>query len=94
VLVSFKQILVVKHTDCGALQIRDANVRAGLRKLAPHAAGEIEEMKFGEITGPLEDAAREDVAWLKESEFLRPDLREKVFGYVWDLETGKVDPID
>jgi carbonic anhydrase len=92
-LVAFKDILVVKHTDCGGLQIRDDSVKEGLHKLAPHAAKEIDAMKFGEITMSLEEATKEDVAWLKKSELLRPELRERVFGYVYDLASGNVNPV-
>lgn len=84
---------MVKHTDCGGLSIRDANVKAGLHHLAPHAAKDIEAMEFGEITTTLEEAAQSDVAWLKASEYLRPELRARVFGYVYDLETGKVESV-
>ncbi|KAJ9614068.1 hypothetical protein H2200_002204 [Cladophialophora chaetospira] len=90
--VHFTEILVVKHTDCGGLIIRNANVKDGLKKLAPHSHEAIEDMRFGEITTSLEENAERDVASRKASEFLRTELKERVFGFVYDLETGRVEP--
>ena len=50
-LVGFTDILVVKHTDCGALSFRDAKIKQGLATLAPNSEAEINSLKFGEITG-------------------------------------------
>lgn len=50
-LVKFTDILVVKHTDCGATILRDAKIKEGLASLAPNSKAEIDVMKFGEITG-------------------------------------------
>ncbi|KEF55375.1 uncharacterized protein A1O9_08125 [Exophiala aquamarina CBS 119918] len=98
-LVGLTDILVVKHTDCGGLQIRDANVREQLIDLAPGSKAEIEAMKFAEITGletseslftfgmslirltrTLEDSAEDEVAFLRASELLRPELKERTYG--------------
>lgn len=50
-LVGLTDILVVKHTDCGGLTVRDANVKKQLLELAPGSADKIAAMKFAEITG-------------------------------------------
>jgi hypothetical protein len=52
-LVTLTDILVVKHTDCGGLVIRDANVKKQLLELAPRSEDKIKAMQFAEITGSV-----------------------------------------
>lgn len=51
-------------------------------------------LHFGKrLTGSprsLEDSAEEEVAFLQNSELLRPELKERIYGYVWNLETGSL----
>ena len=41
----------------------------------------------------LEESAREEVAFLKNSAFLRPELKGRITGYVYDLETGRLNAV-
>lgn len=50
ILVGLQEIMIINHTDCGALLVRDATIKEKLRKRAPEAVKAINEMSFGEIT--------------------------------------------
>ena len=39
----------------------------------------------------LEESAQEEVAFLRNSELLRPELKPRISGYVYDLETGRLN---
>lgn len=50
-LVCVENVLVIGHTDCGARNFSDGEIRARLMKRAPEYKDEIEEMQFGTILG-------------------------------------------
>ncbi|KAK5093101.1 hypothetical protein LTR70_002042 [Exophiala xenobiotica] len=93
-LVGLQEIMVVNHTDCGALMYRDDEIRETLRARAPRMAHVIEQMAFGEITGTLEDRVTEHVAIARRCELLRQELREKVTGYIYDLKDGSLKHVN
>lgn len=41
----------------------------------------------------LEESVRESMKFLQESPFLRPELKEGVAGFVYDIKTGKLSRI-
>lgn len=49
-VVQLEEIMVVNHTDCGATVYRDSKIKAMLKERAPGNIGQINAMKFGEIT--------------------------------------------
>lgn len=36
----------------------------------------------------LEESAEEEVAFLRRSELVRPELKERIRGFVYDIKTG------
>lgn len=50
-LARFTDILIVKHTNCGGLILRDAKIKEGLLEFAPHSTAEVQNLKFPEILG-------------------------------------------
>ena len=74
-----------QRTDCGTTHVLDEDVRTAILARRPELKGEVEGMKFGEITG-LEGSVIEDIKVLKSTPLLPADI--EVLGYVLDLETG------
>ncbi|RAO73434.1 uncharacterized protein BHQ10_009446 [Talaromyces amestolkiae] len=80
-LVSVENVLVVGHTDCGARNFNDGEIRARLMKRAPEYKEEIERMQFGKILGDVEHSVKDDVEFLKGSPLLREELKQNIQGY-------------
>ncbi|KAL6863541.1 carbonic anhydrase [Trichoderma novae-zelandiae] len=83
-------VIVIHHTDCGLTHLRNEYLHKSLIEKAPGRADEIAKMDFGEILD-LKASVVEDLKILKESPYLRRDL--KVFGYVYDIKTGKLQEV-
>jgi carbonic anhydrase len=99
-LVSFTDIVVVRHTDCGSGLFRDEAIKAGIRARLPSSSAddadlqaEIENFHSGECTTSPAEMCRDEVEWLKAHPFLRDELKTKVWGGVFNIETGKVDAV-
>jgi carbonic anhydrase len=45
------------------------------------------------LHGSLEENVREDIAKAKASPFIRKELADRSFGYVYDLATGRLTPV-
>ncbi|KAH0495081.1 hypothetical protein TgHK011_008652 [Trichoderma gracile] len=83
-------VIVIHHTDCGLTHLRNEYLHKALTEKAPGNADEIAKMEFGEILD-LEASVVEDMKILKDSPYLRKDL--KVYGYVYDIKTGKLQEV-
>ncbi|KAK5221353.1 hypothetical protein LTR72_006913 [Exophiala xenobiotica] len=92
-LVHFTECLIVQHTDCGATHFRDAAVKDGLKQRAPALQQDIEGMKFGEITGSLQDNVKKSMDFLRASPLVPKDLKSNIRGFVFDLKTGGLEEV-
>jgi carbonic anhydrase len=84
-------MMIVHHTDCGALQYTDEGVEEVLRTRAPESS-EIKDMKFGAITD-VPQSVKDDLTVLKASPLVREELKENASGYVFDVKTGLLTPV-
>lgn len=50
-LVKLQEVMVINHTDCGALAFRDDVIRSTLAERAPKMSGQIDTMELGQISG-------------------------------------------
>ncbi|KAL7801120.1 carbonic anhydrase, partial [Trichoderma afarasin] len=92
-VLGLKEIAIVHHTDCGTLRFRDENVRKSLKaKTDPKHWPEIDAMYIGAITD-VEQSVRDDLEWLGTTPFVRKDLVERTFGFIFDVKTGLVSPV-
>ena len=87
--LTVRAVLIVQHTDCGLVHLRNEDVAAGLKKRVGSddaaAAKEIDGTDFGHIGGKdFEGSLRRDVQVVKESGWFSKDLIVK--GFVFDLE--------
>jgi len=92
-LVTIDNLLIIHHTDCGSLAFQDEEVRADLKKRVPEKSKEIEGMSFGAITD-VEQSVKDDLAVLRTSPFVRRGLAERSVGFVYDLKTGVLSPVE
>ena len=96
-MVSFTEIIVLRHSDCGSTFYRDDGLKAVLRERIAGREVEdidIDSMVFGACTTSPEERCLEEVVWLRDHPLLRKELRQKVFGGVYNLETGKVEKVE
>ncbi|KAK8022043.1 hypothetical protein PG993_012810 [Apiospora rasikravindrae] len=91
-LLGTREILVVKHTDCGMLTFTNDDIRTKVKEnLSPAAAVELATLDY--LPFPeVEQAVRDDLSFLKEhTAAIREDTI--VSGWVYDVKTGKVKSI-
>jgi len=91
--IKLKEVMVLHHTDCGARDWTDENVRNDLRKRNAATEEEIASMgSFGAISSDEteEQSVARDVEWLKGQKMLRHELAERIRGFVFDVESGRV----
>jgi carbonic anhydrase len=90
-LLGTNEILVIKHTGCGMLTFKNTDAHAVVAKQAgPEAAEEIKGLDFLPFPD-LEQGVRDDVAFLKASKVVPDSV--KISGWVYEVETGKVVPV-
>lgn len=87
-------IMVGKHTDCGATHFHDEDIRARLRDRVPERRGEIDGWEFGKIRNSLEEAVRKDLEFLRGSEFIREELKERRWGFIYDMKSGLLNAVE
>lgn len=94
-MAQFKNIMVIKHTDCGTLVFKDDEVKASLAEKVPSAKGEIEKMVFGSLNGKtLEEGLKEQVAAVKGSQLVRPEIKSSIRGFIFDIANGGLTEVD
>ncbi|EPS42932.1 hypothetical protein H072_3064 [Dactylellina haptotyla CBS 200.50] len=83
-LLGTNEILLIKHTGCGMLTFTNEDAHAIVQKnLGANSSG-IDFLPFPE----LEQAVKDDVAFLKKSEFVPDSVN--ISGWVYQVETGKI----
>ena len=87
-LLKVGTVIVVHHTDCGAMHTSNESIRARLKERAPEKAGEIDGMDF-QLFQDVQESVRHDMGVVKAS----PYLDVQVLGYVYDVTHGTVEEI-
>ncbi|KAI9751766.1 MAG: GTPase-activating protein S13 [Chaenotheca gracillima] len=86
-----KEVLLIKHTGCGMLTFTNDFAHDHIAKtLGPEAAAEIKDVNFNPFPD-LENAVKDDVAYLKASKVIPEGIT--ISGWVYEVETGKVKSI-
>lgn len=87
-LLGTQEVLLLKHTGCGMLTFENEDAHGVVKKnLGEAAEREIGGLDFQPF-GDLEQAVKDDVAWLKSSKTIPDSV--KLSGWVYEVETGKV----
>jgi carbonic anhydrase len=85
-LLGTREIAVIHHTDCGMLSFTEEQLHRKLHdELHVHA-----EIAFLPFTD-LEQSVRDDVAALRSSPLLLPEI--PVRGYIYDIHTGRLHEV-
>lgn len=91
-LLHTKEVLLIKHTDCGMTHFENEDARATVVKnLGEEAGREVAGTDFLPFKD-LDQAVRDDVAYLKNSRLVPNSIN--ISGWVYDVKTGKVLAVD
>ncbi|MCJ1278805.1 hypothetical protein MMC21_006623 [Puttea exsequens] len=90
-LGGFAEAMIVHHTDCGASHYTNEMIRGALKGRVGDGYG-VDEMDFGAVTN-IEQSVKDDLAVLKANPLVRPELKEKTYGFVLQLETGLLSAV-
>ncbi|ORY68290.1 carbonic anhydrase [Pseudomassariella vexata] len=88
-LGTLTDVLVIQHTDCGALHITNEAIRQNLKDNDLGRKEDIDELDFGTFTS-VEDQVRRNVKFIKDSPFIRDELKARTQGLAYDIKTGVV----
>ena len=83
-LLGTREVLVVHHTDCGMLTFSNEQLRAKLAQDLGADAATVDFLPFAD----LEESVRQDVATIRASPLVPPDIT--VRGFVYDVRTGRL----
>ena len=90
-LLGTTEILLVKHSGCGMLTFKNEDVYAVVEKnLGSEGKNALDGFDFQPF-GDLEQAVKDDVAYLKASGAIPDSVT--VSGWIYEVETGKVRSI-
>ena len=84
-LKATREIMIIQHTECGLLDLREAELRSRLEKeYGVHSQGPAH---FGGFSS-LEGSVREQVARVRSHPWIPHDLA--VRGFIYDVNTGQI----
>jgi len=92
IFLGLKEILIVHHTDCGATHFKTSQIQEALKARVP-GDDSIDGRDFGSIDD-LPQSVKDDIAVLNASQLMRKELLDNVHGYVLDIKTGKLNPVE
>ena len=87
-LLGTREYLVIHHSDCGMLTFSNEDLQNKLGTQTGEDASHIDFLPFSD----LEDSVRDDVRRVRESPFISADIL--VAGYVYDVDTGGLTPVE
>lgn len=87
-LLGTKEIFVIHHTDCGMETFENKDLKDKIKADLGVDAGDRDWLPFK----GLEQSVRTDVGIIKSSPLIPDDI--PVHGYVYQVETGKIVPVD
>jgi len=90
-LLNTKEIVIIKHTGCGMLTFENRDARAVVEKnLGAQAGKEVQALDFLPFPS-LEEAIKDDIAFLKTSKVV-PD-HTAYSGWIYDVNDGSVKEV-
>ncbi|KAI0183764.1 carbonic anhydrase [Xylaria flabelliformis] len=90
---SLTEVIVIKHTDCGATHMTEEGIRAHIKKHSPNIDSEILNNFEMETTHDIVDRTRKDVELIKNCPLIRKELRDNTSGLLFDITTGKLTKV-
>jgi carbonic anhydrase len=81
------EIALIRHTDCGMAKNTNEEIAAKVAETSGGDPGGIDFRAFAD----LEQAVRDDIAFLRSSDLIAAD--SVIRGFVYDVETGRLDEV-
>ncbi|KAH8165083.1 hypothetical protein CIB48_g3158 [Xylaria polymorpha] len=91
-LAGLTELIVIKHTDCGATYITENDVRNHIIEHNPELAGKLENFTL-QTTTDIVERTKLDVELIKSSPLIRKELRDTVVGLLYDIKTGTLTKV-
>ncbi|GAW20480.1 hypothetical protein ANO14919_099860 [Xylariales sp. No.14919] len=92
-LTTLTELIVIKHTDCGALYMTEEQIRAHIRTHNPDVDGQVLNNVVVGTTHDIVERTRKDVELIRNSPIIRKELRETASGLLFDITTGKLTKV-
>ncbi|KAF2967261.1 hypothetical protein GQX73_g6314 [Xylaria multiplex] len=92
-LTKLTELIVIKHTDCGAVYMTDNQIRAHIRTHNPDIDNQVLNSVVLGTTHDIVERTRKDVELIRNSPIIRKELRETASGLLFDITTGKLTKI-
>ncbi|KAI1171150.1 carbonic anhydrase [Nemania sp. FL0916] len=90
--VGINELIVVKHTDCGATHMTDEGIKSHILSYSPELESTL--ASSGPWTNKdIIDAGHKDVELIKSSPLIRKELRDTASALLFDIKTGEVTKI-
>ncbi|KAJ5564010.1 hypothetical protein N7513_000252 [Penicillium frequentans] len=90
-----EEIIIIHHADCGTTHVAVDDIKDNLKRRLPSKSVEIGEMHFQMHDGKeIEKSVREDLRFLRECEYIRTELAERSKGFIFNLKTNRLEPVD
>jgi carbonic anhydrase len=87
-LLGTREIVVVHHTECGMLGFSNDSLRQQLSQQFEADASGIDFLPFTD----LEQSVRDDIAAIRAAAFIPDDI--VVSGFIYDVHTGRLQPVE
>ncbi|KAL6890047.1 carbonic anhydrase [Trichoderma evansii] len=82
----FEDIMIIHHTNCSAGIFKNDEIHRALEERAPgHPSIRLPGFES------LEQSVRDDIEFIKRSPLVRKELADRTTGYIYDIETGKLN---
>jgi carbonic anhydrase len=86
-LLGTTEVAVIKHTDCGMLTFENDDLHAKVKEDLGADSSDIDFLPFAD----LEQAVREDVAFLKDSPLIPDDI--EIRGFIYDVTSRRLSEV-
>ncbi|EOO00853.1 putative carbonic anhydrase protein [Phaeoacremonium minimum UCRPA7] len=88
-----EELVVVHHTDCGSLMFTDDWMRTTVKaRVGESYSEEIDQIDWGANTD-MAGSVKDDLEWLRATQLIRAELRNKARGFLFDIKTGRAEEI-
>lgn len=87
-LLGTREVVIIHHTDCGMLTFSDDELRSRIRSELGADASHVAFLPFSDV----EQSVRDDIAAYAASPLVLHDI--PVRGFVYEVESGKLRPVD
>ncbi|KAI1421977.1 carbonic anhydrase [Xylaria sp. FL1777] len=92
-LTTLTELIVIKHTDCGATYMTEDQIRAHIRTHNADIDNQVLNNYTIGTTHDIVERTRKDVQLIRNSPIIRKELRETASGLLFDITTGKLTKI-